>query len=144
MAVKDIVEKVWNKGGKLMLDCGIGIPDETPVQNVRAMFDASTFFVVQRTAQGWRPTLNVLDLADRHFAARDEIGRWAFFTPGSYGEGSLIGAPERLPPDGRGRPRFYVNASTNGDGFTRPWQLSVWEWTGAVGPSADGAASYST
>ena len=41
MAVKDIVEKVWNKGGKLMLDCGIGIPDETPVQNVRAMFDAA-------------------------------------------------------------------------------------------------------
>ena len=40
-AVKSIVEKVWAKGGKLMLDCGIGIPDETPVENVRAMFGAA-------------------------------------------------------------------------------------------------------
>ncbi len=41
VAVKSIVEKVWAKGGNLMLDCGIGIPDETPVENVRAMFDAA-------------------------------------------------------------------------------------------------------
>ncbi|OFZ99232.1 MAG: hypothetical protein A3H35_19450 [Betaproteobacteria bacterium RIFCSPLOWO2_02_FULL_62_17] len=41
LAVKSIVEKVWAKGGNLMLDCGIGIPDETPVENVRAMFDAA-------------------------------------------------------------------------------------------------------
>jgi len=40
-AVKDIVEKVWNRGGNLMLDCGIGIPDETPVENVHAMFAAA-------------------------------------------------------------------------------------------------------
>ncbi len=40
-AVRSIVERVWNQGGNLMLDCGIGIPDETPVANVRAMFDAA-------------------------------------------------------------------------------------------------------
>ena len=40
-AVREIVETVWNKGGNLLLDCGIGIPDEAPVENVRAMFDAA-------------------------------------------------------------------------------------------------------
>ncbi len=40
-AVKSIVENIWAEGGNLMLDCGIGIPDETPVENVRAMFSAA-------------------------------------------------------------------------------------------------------
>jgi uroporphyrinogen-III decarboxylase len=33
--------RVWRKGGKLILDGAFGIPDETPVPNVRAMFDAA-------------------------------------------------------------------------------------------------------
>jgi len=40
-AVKHLVDNVWAKGGKLMLDCAFGIPDETPVDNVRAMFAAA-------------------------------------------------------------------------------------------------------
>lgn len=40
-AVKRLVDKVWNKGGSLILDTAFGIPDETPVANVRAMFDAA-------------------------------------------------------------------------------------------------------
>jgi len=40
-AVKHLVDNVFNKGGKLILDCAFGIPDETPVENVRAMFDAA-------------------------------------------------------------------------------------------------------
>ena len=40
-AVKHLVDKVWNQGGKLILDGAFGIPDETPVANVRAMFDAA-------------------------------------------------------------------------------------------------------
>jgi uroporphyrinogen-III decarboxylase len=40
-AVKHLVDNVWNKGGKLILDGAFGIPDETPVENVRAMFDAA-------------------------------------------------------------------------------------------------------
>jgi uroporphyrinogen-III decarboxylase len=40
-AVKHLVENVWNKGGKLILDCAFGLPDETPVANARAMFDAA-------------------------------------------------------------------------------------------------------
>jgi uroporphyrinogen-III decarboxylase len=40
-AVKHLVDNVWNKGGNLILDTAFGIPDETPVENVRAMFTAA-------------------------------------------------------------------------------------------------------
>ena len=40
-AVKHLVDNVWNKGGNLILDTAFGIPDETPVANVRAMFDTA-------------------------------------------------------------------------------------------------------
>jgi hypothetical protein len=40
-AVKRLVDEVWRKGGKLILDGAFGIPDETPTPNVRAMFDAA-------------------------------------------------------------------------------------------------------
>ena len=40
-AVKHLVDNVFNKGGKLILDCAFGIPDETPIENVRAMFSAA-------------------------------------------------------------------------------------------------------
>ncbi|MFO1216977.1 MAG: uroporphyrinogen decarboxylase family protein [Burkholderiaceae bacterium] len=43
-AVKHLVERVWNEGGHLILDTAFGIPDETPVANVRAMFDAARRF----------------------------------------------------------------------------------------------------
>jgi uroporphyrinogen-III decarboxylase len=40
-AVKHLVDNMWNKGGKLILDAAFGLPDETPVENVRAMFAAA-------------------------------------------------------------------------------------------------------
>lgn len=40
-AVKHLVDNVWRRGGKLILDGAFGIPDETPSANVRAMFDAA-------------------------------------------------------------------------------------------------------
>jgi hypothetical protein len=40
-AVRHLVDKVWNKGGNLILDTAFGIPDETPVENVRAMYAAA-------------------------------------------------------------------------------------------------------
>ena len=40
-AVKHLVDKVWNPGGCLILDTAFGIPDETPVDNVRAMYAAA-------------------------------------------------------------------------------------------------------
>lgn len=39
-AVRHLAENVFHKGGKLILDCAFGLPDETPMENVRAMFDA--------------------------------------------------------------------------------------------------------
>ena len=40
-AVKHLVDNVWKRGGCLLLDGAFGTPDETPVANVRAMFDAA-------------------------------------------------------------------------------------------------------
>jgi len=40
-AVRHLVENVWNRGGKLILDTAFGIPDEAPVENVRAMYRAA-------------------------------------------------------------------------------------------------------
>jgi hypothetical protein len=40
-AVKRLVDEIWNKGGNLILETAFGIADETPVENVRAMFNAA-------------------------------------------------------------------------------------------------------
>jgi uroporphyrinogen-III decarboxylase len=40
-AVKRLAQEVFHKGGKLILDCAFGLPDETPIENVRAMFAAA-------------------------------------------------------------------------------------------------------
>jgi hypothetical protein len=40
-AVKNLVDNVYNKGGRLILDAAFGLPDETPIENVRAMFTAA-------------------------------------------------------------------------------------------------------
>ncbi len=40
-AVKFIVDNVHEKGGRIILDAAFGLPDETPVENVRAMFRAA-------------------------------------------------------------------------------------------------------
>lgn len=38
--VKRLVDNVWNKGGNLIMDGGSSIPDESRVENVRAMYAA--------------------------------------------------------------------------------------------------------
>jgi uroporphyrinogen-III decarboxylase len=40
-AVKHLVDKIWNRGGHLILETAFGMPDETPIENVRAMFSAA-------------------------------------------------------------------------------------------------------
>jgi uroporphyrinogen-III decarboxylase len=40
-AVKHLVDNVYKRGGRLILDAAFGLPDETPVENVRAMFRAA-------------------------------------------------------------------------------------------------------
>ncbi len=40
-AVRHLVEKVFHRGGRLLLDAAFGLPDETPIENARAMFAAA-------------------------------------------------------------------------------------------------------
>ena len=40
-AVRHLADNVFHKGGKLILDAAFGIPDETPIENVRAMYAAA-------------------------------------------------------------------------------------------------------
>jgi hypothetical protein len=40
-AVRHLAENVFHKGGNLILDAAFGIPDETPVENARAMYAAA-------------------------------------------------------------------------------------------------------
>jgi hypothetical protein len=40
-AVRHLAENVFHKGGKLILDAAFGLPDETPVENARAMYAAA-------------------------------------------------------------------------------------------------------
>ena len=40
-AVRHLADNVFHKGGKLILDAAFGLPDETPVENVRAMYTAA-------------------------------------------------------------------------------------------------------
>jgi len=39
--VRRLVENVCHKGGRLILDAAFGLPDETPIENARAMFAAA-------------------------------------------------------------------------------------------------------
>ena len=41
VAVRHLAENVFHKGGKLILDCAFGLPDETPIENARAMYAAA-------------------------------------------------------------------------------------------------------
>jgi len=40
-AVRHLADNVFHKGGKLILDAAFGLPDETPVENARAMYRAA-------------------------------------------------------------------------------------------------------
>jgi uroporphyrinogen-III decarboxylase len=40
-AVRHLAQNVFHKGGKLILDAAFGLPDETPVENVRTMYSAA-------------------------------------------------------------------------------------------------------
>jgi uroporphyrinogen-III decarboxylase len=42
--VRRLAEDVFHKGGKLILSTCSPIPDETPVENVRAMFRAARIY----------------------------------------------------------------------------------------------------
>jgi len=94
---------------------------------------AGTFFVLARDSTGrFHTAWDIKPLAKKHFASEDEVGYWAYLSF-SWGGGPLLAKVGLLPPAGRGRPRFYVDATTAPfGGGTSPKQLSVWEWNGTT------------
>jgi len=91
------------------------------------------FLVVARARNGHFQALwNIKDLAEKHFAQRDEIGRWVFLVRLAYYNGPLaIKEVLPLPPAANGHARFLVDAYQSAEGGTAPAQLSIWEWDGA-------------
>jgi len=78
----------------------------------------------------FRERWNIQDLAAKHLAKRDDLGRWAW-TGSSWGDGPLTGTVHRLIPSVSGRPRFAIDAFAETEaGGTFPAQLSIWEWNG--------------
>jgi hypothetical protein len=92
-----------------------------------------TFMVVARNHDGHFQALwNIKDLAEKHHAQRDEIGRWVHLVRRAYYNGPLnVDKILPLSPAANGHARFLVNAYQSADGGTILAQMSVWEWDGA-------------
>ena len=94
----------------------------------------STFMVVTRNKSGRFEALwNIKDLARQHYAAKDEIGRWAHLVQRAYYNGPLV-VSRIIPvrPAANGHSRFLVNAYQDAEGGTVLAQVSIWEWAGMV------------
>ena len=96
-------------------------------------FLTGAFMVVARSRDGhFRALWNIKDLAERHYAQRDEIGRWMHLVRRAYYNGPLaVEKVLRLSSAANGHPRFMVDAYQGADGGTGLAQLSIWEWDGA-------------
>lgn len=96
--------------------------------------DTSTgsFMVLARNQGGHFQVLwNIKDVAEKHYAQRDEIGRWMHLVSRSYYNGPLeVDKVLALPPTANGHARFLVLANQSADGGTILSQLSIWEWDG--------------
>ncbi len=95
-------------------------------------FTTGTFIVVARNRDGHFQSLwDIKDVAEKQYAQRDEIGRWAHLTRRAYYNGPLD--VERVIPlatAANGHPRFLIDAFQAADGGTILCQLSIWEWDG--------------
>ena len=96
-------------------------------------FLTGTFMVVARNRDGrFQALWNIKDLAAKHYAQRDEIGRWMHLVRRAYYNGPLaVAKVRRVSPSSTGHPRFLVDAYQGADGGTALAQLSIWEWDGA-------------
>ncbi len=96
-------------------------------------FLTGTFMVVARGRDGQFHALwNIKDLAEKHYAQRDEIGRWMHLVRRAYYNGPLT--VSRILPvyaSTKGHARFLVDAYQGADGGTILGQLSIWEWDGS-------------
>jgi len=97
-------------------------------------FRTGTFMVVARNPDGRFENLwNIKDLADKHYAQRDEIGRWVHLVRRAYYNGPLVVEKVlRVFPTASGHTRFLVDAYQAADGGTTLAQLSIWEWDAAA------------
>jgi hypothetical protein len=93
-----------------------------------------TFIVVARNQDGHFQVLwNIKDLAEKHYAQRDEIGRWVYLVRRAYYNGPLdVRKTLPLRPAASGHARFLVDAFQSADGGTTLAQLSIWEWDGTA------------
>jgi hypothetical protein len=96
-------------------------------------FRTSTFMVVARNGRSrFQALWNIKDLAEKHYAQRDEIGRWMHLVRRAYYNGPLVVEKVlRVFPAANGHARFLVDAYEAADGGTTFAQLSIWEWDGA-------------
>jgi len=96
-------------------------------------FLTGTFMVVARNTEGHFQALwNIKDLAEKHYAQRDEIGRWLHLVRRAYYNGPLsVSRILPVSPSANGNARFLVDAHQGADGGTQLDQLSIWEWDGA-------------
>jgi hypothetical protein len=53
--VKHLVDKVWNRGGKLILDTAFGVPDEAPVEGARDVCCGTALRRLRRRGAGRDP-----------------------------------------------------------------------------------------
>jgi hypothetical protein len=88
------------------------------------------FMIVARNPNGHFQALwNIKDLAEKHYAQKDEIGRWVFLVRRAYYNGPLdVSKVLPLSPAANGHARFLVDANQSADGGTALAQLSIWEW----------------
>jgi len=95
-------------------------------------FPTGTFMVVARNKEGHFEALwNIKDLAEKHYAQRDEIGWWYHLVRRAYYNGPLeVADVIPLATSSAGHVRFMVNAVQGADGGTGLGQVSVWEWDG--------------
>jgi len=96
-----------------------------------------TFMVVARNRDGHFQALwNIKDIAEKHYAQEDEIGRWAHLVRRAYYNGPLnVDKILALSPSANGHARFLVDAYQSADGGTTLAQMSFWEWDGAEAKS---------
>jgi len=95
--------------------------------------ETATFIIVARDHEGRFQSLwNIKDLAEEHYASRDEIGRWAHLTRRAYYNGPLtVNKILPIQPALNGHARFLIDAYQSADGGTALAQLSIWEWDGS-------------
>jgi len=94
--------------------------------------ETGTFIVVARKEGHFQALWNIKDLAEKHYAQRDEIGRWVHLVRRAYYNGPLnVNRLIPIAPAANGHPRFAVDAYQSADGGTTLAQLSIWEWDGS-------------